>query len=144
MPQAGCGPGCESVANRLRPAGSTWSWTKIYIGTTGYHPNGWPVGETPRNGLCDAAAAFPATQSECCQLDQLHRLRLAAAADANAANFAGHERYSMKTPTTATLWGRTPTTHRAWKAGSNSPTESARPDIEMSRPQAVVSALPER
>src|SRR5262249_48700666 len=34
----------------------------VYISTTGYHPNGWPVGGTPRNGLCDAAAAFPATQ----------------------------------------------------------------------------------
>ena len=29
----------------------------VYISTTGYHPNGWPVGGTPRNGLCDAAAA---------------------------------------------------------------------------------------
>ena len=35
----------------------------VYIGTTGYHPNNWPVGATPRNGLCDAAAAFPSTQT---------------------------------------------------------------------------------
>ena len=35
----------------------------VYIGTTGYHANGYPVGETPRTGLCDAAAAFPATQT---------------------------------------------------------------------------------
>jgi hypothetical protein len=69
----------------------------IYIGTTGYHPNGWPIGETPRNGLCDAAAAFPATQTSVLHewvnytgCDSLY----AAAADASAAYFAGHERYS--------------------------------------------------
>lgn len=33
----------------------------IYIGTTGYHPDGFPTGSAPRTGLCDAAAAFPAT-----------------------------------------------------------------------------------
>ena len=72
--------------------------SEIYIGTTGYHPNGWPTGATPRNGLCDAAAAFPATQAEVLDTwinytgcDSLY----AAAADANAAYFAGHERYSM-------------------------------------------------
>jgi hypothetical protein len=72
--------------------------SEIYIGTTGYHPNGWPVGATPRNGLCDAAAAFPATQAEVLDTwinytgcDSLY----AAAADANAAYFAGHERFSM-------------------------------------------------
>src|ERR1700684_2572749 len=72
--------------------------SEIYIGTTGYHPNGWPVGETPRNGLCDAAAAFPATQTEV--LDTwINYTRCAslyaAAADADAAYFAGHERFSM-------------------------------------------------
>jgi len=72
--------------------------SEIYIGTTGYHPNGWPTGATPRNGLCDAAAAFPATQAEVLDTwinytgcDSLY----AAAADASAAYFAGHERYSM-------------------------------------------------
>jgi hypothetical protein len=70
----------------------------IYIGTTGYHPNGWPVGATPRTGLCDAAAAFPATQAAVYSLwinyigcDSLY----SAAADANAAYFGGHERFSM-------------------------------------------------
>ncbi len=70
----------------------------IYIGTTGYHPNNWPVGQTPRNGLCDAAAAFPATQGPVLSLwinytgcDSLY----SAAADANAAYFGGHERFSM-------------------------------------------------
>jgi hypothetical protein len=37
--------------------------SEIYIGTTGYHPDGKPYNHThyPRTGLCDAAAAFPAT-----------------------------------------------------------------------------------
>jgi hypothetical protein len=72
--------------------------SEIYIGTTGYHPNGWPTGATARNGLCDAAAAFPATQASVLDTwinytgcDSLY----AAAADANAAYFAGHERFSM-------------------------------------------------
>ena len=70
----------------------------VYIGTTGYHPNGWPTGQTPRNGLCDAAAAFPASQGEVTDTwinytgcDSLY----SAAADASAAYFAGHERFSM-------------------------------------------------
>lgn len=70
----------------------------IYIGTTGYHPNGWPTGSYPRNGLCDAAAAFPSTQGTVLSkwinytgCDSLY----AAAADGGAAYFAGHERYSM-------------------------------------------------
>jgi hypothetical protein len=70
----------------------------IYIGTTGYHPWTAPVGATPRTGLCDAAAAFPATQASVLHewvnytgCDSLY----AAAADANAAYFAGHERFSM-------------------------------------------------
>jgi hypothetical protein len=69
----------------------------IYIGDTGYHPDGWPIGATPRNGLCDAAAAFPATQQPVTDLwinytgcDSL----FAAAADASAAYFGGHERWS--------------------------------------------------
>jgi hypothetical protein len=70
----------------------------IYIATTGYHPNNWPVGQTPRNGLCDAAAAFPATQGPVTSLwinytgcDSLY----STAADANGAYFGGHERFSM-------------------------------------------------
>ena len=69
----------------------------IYIGTTGYHPNDWPTGATPRNGLCDAAAAFPATQTSVLHTwvnytgcDSLY----SAAADASTAYFAGHERWS--------------------------------------------------
>jgi len=70
----------------------------VYIGTTGYHANGSSTGQTARTGLCDAAAAFPATQTSVLHewvnytgCDSLY----AAAADANAAYFAGHERYSM-------------------------------------------------
>jgi hypothetical protein len=70
----------------------------IYIGTTGYHPWNEPTGATPRTGLCDAAAAFPATQASVLHdwvnytgCDSLY----SAAADANAAYFAGHERFSM-------------------------------------------------
>lgn len=72
--------------------------SEIYIATTGYHPNNWPIGETPRNGLCDAAAAFPATQASVTDTwinytgcDSLY----ATAADANGAYFSGHERFSM-------------------------------------------------
>jgi hypothetical protein len=70
----------------------------VYIGTTGYHPNGQPVGATPRTGLCDVAAAFPATQTSVVHTwvnypgcDSLY----AAAADSGAAYFGGHERWSM-------------------------------------------------
>jgi hypothetical protein len=79
---------------------AAWSPTDstIYIGTTGYHPNGWPVGSSPRTGLCDAAAAFPATQGTVFHnwvnytgCDSLY----SAAADASTAYFGGHERWSM-------------------------------------------------
>jgi len=70
----------------------------VYIGTTGYHPWNVGTGSTPRSGLCDAAAAFPATQTSVLHnwvnytgCDSLY----AAAADANAAYFGGHERWSM-------------------------------------------------
>ena len=78
---------------------AAWSPTDstIYIGTTGYHPNGFLIGATPRNGLCDAAAAFPATQTSVTHTwvnypgcDSL----FAAAADASTAYFAGHERWA--------------------------------------------------
>jgi hypothetical protein len=68
----------------------------VYIATTGYHPNGWPTGQTPRNGLCDAAAAFPSTQTSV--LDKWINYTgcdsfYATAADASAAYFGGHERW---------------------------------------------------
>jgi len=71
------------------PDGST-----IYIGATGYHANGYGADI----GLCDSASAFPATQTSVLHewvnytgCDSLY----SAAADANAAYFGGHERYSM-------------------------------------------------
>ena len=78
----------------------------IYLGTTGYHPNGFPVGATPRTGLCDAAASFPATISPPAQNGQpgyvLHNWvnytgcdsLYSAAADTSTAYFGGHERWS--------------------------------------------------
>ena len=70
----------------------------VYIATTGYHPLGGPTGATPRTGLCDAAAAFPATQASVSHqwinytgCDSLY----STAADASTAYFAGHERWSQ-------------------------------------------------
>lgn len=66
----------------------------IYIGTTGYRSTTNP----PDTGLCDAAAAYPSTQTSVDNLwinymgcDSLY----SAAADASTAYFAGHERWSM-------------------------------------------------
>jgi hypothetical protein len=70
---------------------------EIYVATTGYHPNGMPLGATPRTGLCDAAAAFPSTQATVSRLwinyagcDSLYSV----AADASTAYFGGHERWA--------------------------------------------------
>ena len=50
----------------------------IFVATTGYKPNGSPAGATPRTGPCDAAIAYPTTQTSVTpHLDQLHGLRLA-------------------------------------------------------------------
>src|SRR5262249_35885100 len=79
----------------------------VYIGTTGYHPNGWPIGNSPRPGLCDAAAAPPRTQGQvlCKWTDSTGRGSLcAAAADNAAAYFGGHERWSMN-PNGCDSWG---------------------------------------
>jgi hypothetical protein len=70
----------------------------VYFGTTGFSANGRPTGATARTGPCDAALAFPATQTAVTArwtnytgCDSLY----SAAADAKAAYFAGHERWSM-------------------------------------------------
>ena len=70
----------------------------IYIATTGFHPWNLPKGTYPRSGLCDAAAAFPATQASVRHIwvnytgcDSL----FAAAADASAVYAGGHERWSQ-------------------------------------------------
>jgi hypothetical protein len=79
----------------------------IYIATTGYHPNGFPTGSYPRTGLCDAAAAFPATINPAPQADAspgyvLHEWvnytgcdsYYSVAADAATVYVAGHERWA--------------------------------------------------
>jgi hypothetical protein len=69
----------------------------VYVGTTGYKPYNQPA-SAPRSGLCDAAAAYPASQTSVMHnwinytgCDSLY----AAAADGKAAYFGGHERWSM-------------------------------------------------
>jgi hypothetical protein len=69
----------------------------IYVATTGFHPWNLSTGSFPRSGLCDAAAAFPATQAS------VHHTWInytgcdslfSTAADDGAAYFGGHERWS--------------------------------------------------
>jgi hypothetical protein len=78
----------------------------IYLGSTGYHPNGFPTGGYPRSGLCDSASAFPATIDPPAQpngqpgyvlhdwvnytgCDSLYSV----AADSSTVYFGGHERW---------------------------------------------------
>jgi hypothetical protein len=70
----------------------------IYVDSTGYKPWNLPAGTYPRSGPCDMAAAYPATQTSVTHewinytgCDSLY----AAAADASAAYFGGHERWSQ-------------------------------------------------
>lgn len=71
----------------------------VYLADTGYEANNWPTSGR-RMGLCDAAAAFPSTQaavySEWINYTGCDSL-FSTAADASAAYFGGHERYSMNT-----------------------------------------------
>jgi hypothetical protein len=69
---------------------------QVFVATTGYKPAGSST-SIPRSGLCDAAAAFPATGSSVSHkwinytgCDSLY----AVAADANAVYVAGHERWA--------------------------------------------------
>ena len=83
----------------------------VYIATTGYHPNGWPTGHSPRNGLCDAAASFPGTPNPAAGY-VLHNWvnytgcdsLFATAADQNAVYIGGHERFASN-PTTCDALG---------------------------------------
>ena len=70
----------------------------IYIATTGFHPWNVSGGTFPHTGLCDAAAAFPSTQTEVTHewvnytgCDSL----FSTAADQSTAYFGGHERWSQ-------------------------------------------------
>ncbi len=80
--------------------GASWSPddSTIYTASTGFHPYHLPTGKYPRSGLCDSAAAFPATHASVKHkwinytgCDSLY----ATAADASTAYFAGHNRWSM-------------------------------------------------
>jgi hypothetical protein len=71
--------------------------SEIYLAATGYHPNGYPTGDTPRQGLCDAESAFPATQAPVLHdwvnytgCDSLY----STAADASTVYIGGHERFA--------------------------------------------------
>jgi hypothetical protein len=75
---------------------ASWSpdQSTIYVGTTGYHP----YDGSPDTGLCDAAAAYPSTQTSVSHLwinytgcDSIY----STAADASTAYYGGHERWSM-------------------------------------------------
>ena len=68
------------------------------MATTGYKPTGTPAGATPRTGPCDAAIAYPSTQTSVTHkwinytgCDSLY----STAADASTAYFGGHERWSQ-------------------------------------------------
>jgi hypothetical protein len=68
----------------------------IYIATTGFHPYNWN-GSFPLTGICDAAAAYPASQRAVSRdwinytgCDSLY----STAADSATAYFGGHERWS--------------------------------------------------
>jgi hypothetical protein len=70
----------------------------VYIATTGRRAYRQPSKQYPLTGLCDAAAAFPATKASVKPIwinytgcDSLY----STAADASTAYFGGHERWSM-------------------------------------------------
>jgi hypothetical protein len=71
--------------------------SQIYIATTGFHLYNWN-GKFPLPGICDVAAAFPATQKTVSHrwinatgCDSLY----STAADASTVFFGGHERWSQ-------------------------------------------------
>jgi hypothetical protein len=79
--------------------GAAWSPDDqtVYTATTGYHLYNWN-GKFPLPGICDTAAAFPATQTTVTHkwinitgCDSLYT----AAADSTTVYFGGHERWSQ-------------------------------------------------
>jgi hypothetical protein len=82
----------------LRAASWSPSDGRIYIATTGRYAHGRSPKSYPLTGLCDVAAAFPATQTTVRPIwinytgcDSLY----STAADASTAYFGGHDRWSM-------------------------------------------------
>jgi Domain of unknown function (DUF5122) beta-propeller len=68
----------------------------VFVATTGYKPAGLPAGSYPRTGLCDAAAAYPATGTNVTHTwinypgcDSLFSV----AADATTVYVGGHQRW---------------------------------------------------
>ena len=87
--------------------GAAWSPddSTVYVATNGYHVVGGST-HGPRSGPCDAALAYPATQTSVAHrwinytgCDSLY----SAAADGKGAYFGGHERYSMNPQACNTL-----------------------------------------
>ncbi|HEV2370720.1 MAG TPA: hypothetical protein VGS19_01010 [Streptosporangiaceae bacterium] len=81
----------------LRDAAWSPDDSTIYTAETGYHPWNLPTGTYPRSGLCDASAAWPATQGvvnhtwvNYTGCDSLFSV----AADSAAVYVAGHPRWS--------------------------------------------------
>jgi hypothetical protein len=79
----------------IRSAAWSPNDSAIYLATTGFQPWNWSVG-SPRTGLCDVTAAFPATQTSVTHLwvnytgcDSLY----AVAADPSAVYVGGHPRW---------------------------------------------------
>jgi hypothetical protein len=81
----------------IRAASWSPNDSTVYLGTTGNHPYNLPTGTFPRSGLCDAAAAFPATQTSVHHTwinytgcDSLY----STVAGSSAVFFGGHERWT--------------------------------------------------
>jgi hypothetical protein len=86
-----------SEAYYIRSAAWSPDDSTVYIATTGYNPWNVSAGSYPRIGLCDAAAAFPATQTSVTHLwveytgcDSYYSV----AADDGTVYVAGHPRYA--------------------------------------------------
>jgi hypothetical protein len=80
----------------LRAAAWSPGDSTVYTAATGFNPWNWPT-TSPRTGLCDSVAAFPATQAEVTHewinytgCDSLYSV----AADSSAAYIGGHERWA--------------------------------------------------
>ena len=87
-----------SEAFYIRSAAWSPDDSTVYTGTPASTQRRTRTGTAPRTGLCDSVAAFPAQQTSVLHTwvnytgcDSLY----SAAADANAAYFGGHERFSM-------------------------------------------------
>ena len=91
----------------------------VYVADTGDHPLNWTKGSFPLTGLCDAAAAFPATQKsvshnwiEYTGCDSYYSV----AADDGAVYVGGHERWAQNPDGCNN--GRARRDSRPWPAGA--------------------------